>query len=303
MNDAGRRERRIRRAHDGPALARRVAAGLVPGDHACASFGSDGERAALAGRYAGDALRHGERLLWLADDGGADRAVTVELLERAGIDARACMRLGQLELRAAPDAAELADPEALVARLQGARRAALGAGYRAVRVVADMGWAAGTPAASGDLRRYEREVARVFAAADIAALCLYDRRLFAAPTIDSLLAAHDIQLRVAPALTTATRRRLTVGEHGDGVMALTGALDIDASPYLAARLSELDGDGDVVVLTAGLGFADVSGCRALVRAAEALDDGCRLVLPDPSPALVRVLELCDWSSHERLVLD
>jgi anti-anti-sigma regulatory factor len=151
---------------------------------------------------------------------------------------------------------------------------------------------------------YEREVGRVFKLADVAGLCQYDRRLFAPDMLEQLVATHEFQLRTGPDGTTTARRHLTIGEREDGVVAVSGALDIDSSGYLGARLAALAGDrdGDLVVLTAGLDFADVSGCRALVRAADALEPGRRLVLPAASAYLVRVLRLCGWSSHEQLVV-
>lgn len=300
MSNAGGHGRRFRRSHVAASLAQRAVAGIVPGDHVCASFGSDDEQQAIVARYARQALRRSERFLYVAHR--SDEATIRMYLEEEGIDVETGLALGQIEIRRSEQDQDRIDPEAIIAALQADRRAALRDGYSALCAAAEMSWALTRPADTDAVVRYEREVDRVFAAADIAGLCQYDRRLFAADMLQRLVATHDFQLCTGPDLTTTARRRLTISEHEDGVVALSGALDIDSSAYLAARLGEFGGEGDLVVLTSGLGFADISGCRALVRAAEALDRDRRMVLPDAAAPLVRVLKLCGWSSHGRLVL-
>jgi len=299
VDDAGRRGKRFRRSRVTAALARRAVAGILPGDHACASFGSDEEHQAIVGRYAGQALERRERLLYLAhtsDDGAIHR-----VLEEEGIDVEAALALGQIEIRRVVQEGPV-DPEALVTALQADRRRALHDGYAALSATTEMSWSLAGAGELDAVVRYERDVNRVFAGAGIAGLCQYDRRLFDVDDHEQLMAAHQFQVRTAEGLTTTARRRLTISEHEGSVLAVAGALDIDSSALLAARLSELDGDHDIVLQTSGLGFADISGCRALIHAAESLDRGRRLLLPDPSTALVRVLELCGWADHGRLVL-
>jgi anti-anti-sigma regulatory factor len=275
-------------------------AGIVPGDHVCASFGSDEEHQAIVGRYARQALRRGERVLYFAHT--SEDTTIRRFLELEGIDVAAGLALGQIEIRRIAHDCGAIDPEKMIASLQGDRRAALRDGYSALCATAEMSWTATRPHELAAAIRYEREVNRVFAAADIAGVCQYDRRLFAPDVLEQLISVHQFQVRTGHGLTTTARRRLTISEHGDGVIALSGALDIDSAAFLAARLAELDGEEDIVVRTSGLGFADISGCRALIRAAESLGRGRHLVLPDPSDALVRVLKLCGWADHGRLVL-
>jgi hypothetical protein len=280
-------------------LARHAVTGIVPGDHVCASFGSDEEHQAIVGRYARQALRRGERFLYLAHS--SDDARIRTYLEQEGIDVDAAVAVGEIEIRRIEHDRGRIDPEAIIAALQGDRRAALRDGYSALCAAAEMSWAHARPAETDAVVRYERAVNRVFVAADVAGICQYDRRLFPADVLERLVATHEFQLCTGPQLTTTARRRLTISEHDDGVIALSGALDIDSSAYLGARLAVLDGEDDLVVLTSGLGFADISGCRALLHAAEALG-GRRMVLPEAAAPLVRVLTLCGWSSHKRLVL-
>jgi anti-anti-sigma factor len=90
-------------------------------------------------------------------------------------------------------------------------------------------------------------------------------------------------------------------DHTD--LVLSGELDMDSVAHLSTSLTQrVDHDGDVVVEAGGLSFIDVAGCRALVEAAEQLGDGRRLVLAHPPRELVRVIGLCGWLKHPRLVL-
>lgn len=282
-------------------LAQHAIAGIVPGDHVCASFGSDEEHQAIVGGYARQALRRGERFLYFMY--ASDDTTIRRYLELEGIDVEAGLALGQIELREIELDCYTIDPGAIIASLQADRRAALRDGYSALCATAEMSWATTRPDELDAVLRYERDVDRVFAAADIAGVCQYDRRRFPPAVLERLVSAHEFQVCTGPNLTTTARRRLTVSERDDGVIALSGALDIDSSSFLAARLAEVDVErGDLVLRTSGLGFADISGCRALVRAAEALGNGRRMLLPDAAPPVVRVLKLCGWSEHGRLVL-
>jgi anti-anti-sigma regulatory factor len=292
--------RRVECGHGGAALARHAVAGIVPGDHVCASFGSDDEQQAIVARYAGQALRRNERLLYLADR--SDDATIRAYLAEDGIDLDAGRARGQIVIRRFAREPGRTDPEALIAALQAERVAARRDGYSALCGTSEMSWTLARGADAATVLEYEREVGRVFKAADVTGLCQYDRRLFAPAVLDRLVAAHEFQLRTGPDGTTTARRHLTICERGDGTVAVAGELDMDACAYLAARLGALGGDEDLVLLTCDLDFADVAGCRALVSAAEQLGDGRRLVLPDPSAQLERVLGLCGWASHERLAL-
>lgn len=300
MDNAGKRGKRFRRGRAASALAQRAVTGIVPGDHVCASFGSDDEQQAIVGRYARQALRRGERLLYLTHS--SDERTIRRYLEEEGIDAGAGIALGQIEIRPfAPQRGAL-DPDALVVALQADRRDAARDGYRALCVTSEMIRAVARLGDVDAVARYEREVARVFACGDVAGICQYDRRQFTPDVLERLVARHDFQICTDRHVTTTSRRRLTISEHEDGVIALSGALDVDSASYLAARFAEISQSGDLVVLTSGLGFADISGCRALVHAAEELGRGHHMVLPDASGPLLRVLKLCGWSSHGRLVL-
>lgn len=130
MDNAGRRGSRFRRSRVAASLAQHAVAGIVPGDHVCASFGSDEEHQAIVGRYARQALRRGERLLYFLHS--SDDATIRRYLELAGIDVEAGIALGQIELRPVEHDRSTIDPEAIIASLQADRRGALRDGYSAL---------------------------------------------------------------------------------------------------------------------------------------------------------------------------
>ena len=87
------------------------------------------------------------------------------------------------------------------------------------------------------------------------------------------------------------------------VVVVSGEVDIADEDRLRRHLDErVSGGGDIVVDVGGLSFIDVSGCRALVRVAATLPDGRHLVLVNVPEHLTRVLSLCGWADHPRLVL-
>ena len=57
-------------------------AGIAPGDHVCACFGSDDEHQAIVGRYACRALERHERFLYLAECQYDRRLFEPEVLDR-----------------------------------------------------------------------------------------------------------------------------------------------------------------------------------------------------------------------------
>jgi anti-sigma regulatory factor (Ser/Thr protein kinase) len=61
---------------------------------------------------------------------------------------------------------------------------------RRIRVLAEPGWAGGTPAEIAEWTRYESIVNQAFAPIDASVLCLYDTRTTAADVLDGALRAH-----------------------------------------------------------------------------------------------------------------
>jgi anti-anti-sigma regulatory factor len=84
---------------------------------------------------------------------------------------------------------------------------------------------------------------------------------------------------------------------------LVGDIDYDVARDIGARIQEQATlQGDVIVDVSNVTFADVSGCRMLVRAAAGLTGGRRLVLLNAGTQLVGTLTACGWLDSPHLVV-
>src|SRR2546423_745422 len=171
--------------------AARALAGLMPGDHTCCVFGSDDEQKAIVGRFGSDSLGRGERLLYLADR--SSEALVQSYLDAAGVDTRRCIASHQVLIRpydALSSAGSDFDPEEQIAYLEAERRQALADGFSALAAMAEMSWALAWPDVEERVVDYEREVSRIFVAADVDGVGQYDRRLFPAHPLSKMTSAH-----------------------------------------------------------------------------------------------------------------
>ena len=85
---------------------------------------------------------------------------------------------------------------------------------------------------------------------------------------------------------------LEVSPDGDGTFVVAGEIDIMSAPALERALQRLvDSGGTVVLDMRGVSFMDSTGLRAILAATEALRGRGTLVLRDPQPIIVRVLEV------------
>lgn len=79
------------------------------------------------------------------------------------------------------------------------------------------------------------------------------------------------------------------------VVRVAGELDLAGAPGLTSVLRALD--GDVELHCSGLEFIDAAGLSVLVKAhRRCAAQGHKLVVVDPSPAVVRILRLVDLDS-------
>lgn len=117
---------------------------------------------------------------------------------------------------------------------------------------------------------------------------------------------------------TILHGRMSVNlEHDDGGLRimrtvrppglrLDGEIDDDTYPVLIAALDTVAVDcrhEDVHLDLSLVRFCDVAGLRAMVRLAERLDDGRRVVLHAPAPSLRTVLRVVGWDDVHGLILE
>lgn len=97
-------------------------------------------------------------------------------------------------------------------------------------------------------------------------------------------------------------KQLVISRTSAGLI-ITGVIDNDNVDSFSRSLNaSLDGEGDLNVDLSELEFCDVSGIRALVRAAECLDGGRRLVLHGLPPQLRNVRTLVGWTNMPGLLI-
>lgn len=92
--------------------------------------------------------------------------------------------------------------------------------------------------------------------------------------------------------TTAATITLTCPRRVLAVLTLGGEVDLTALERLCAVMAAASKRPEVVVETAAVGFIDCAGLRPLVTAARLAAARGRLVLRDPSPAVVALIAWC-----------
>ncbi len=91
--------------------------------------------------------------------------------------------------------------------------------------------------------------------------------------------------------------RLNISAEGSTVI-VDGEVDAHTCPELAAALDPLPGSGDVHVDLSAVGFMDSSGLRALIAAHQGAGEADRrLVIVNPSSAVMRLIEISGLSDH------
>jgi anti-anti-sigma factor len=87
-------------------------------------------------------------------------------------------------------------------------------------------------------------------------------------------------------------------ENGVTGFRLVGELDLSSAPALTDALGELETDDSVVLDLQELTFIDSSGIHAIFTHAVAGEG--KLVLANPSPEIVRTLEIMGIANHAHL---
>ncbi len=256
------------------------------GDHVCVEFTSVAEQQEVAAAFVRSGLEAGDRVWYLAD--GDPRRVLV-FLRSCGVLVGEPLASGQLVVLAARQSYlrdSGFDPERTVERLNRAREDALAAGYRGFRVTGEMGWGARVTPGAERLEDYERQVQAVFEGHRAAALCQYDRRMFATARLDRVIGLHPKRAR-HPLISADGALRIS---HASGWVRVVGELDLSNRSLLAVALGRAAG-GDIHIEADQLEFIDLSGIQPLLETAAALAPDHRLVLEHPSSAVCRLLEL------------
>jgi anti-sigma B factor antagonist len=93
-------------------------------------------------------------------------------------------------------------------------------------------------------------------------------------------------------------------EHDTAVVRLLGELDLDTTPILQAKISDLRETGTHILVLdlSRLAFMDSTGLRCILDCdAEARNDGFSIALIEGPPAVHRVFELTNTHTHLRFI--
>ncbi|OJF15878.1 hypothetical protein BG844_02110 [Couchioplanes caeruleus subsp. caeruleus] len=243
---------------------------LQLGDHVCAFVDGTNDgldliaRAVAAGLDAGDKVMvFTESLLPVAVLAG---------LEARGVAVAPAQRAGQVQVLPSPEVylpAGRFEPARMLDSLTGHLEQAAADGHPGLRLVGDMPWASGEPAAADHMVAYEAQVNRLYMEGRALGVCLYDRRAFSRGLLQKVARAHPATLIEGAAADATPLLRIRRTSHPYGLR-LIGEADFSNETALAAALDAvLDRQPDpvapIVVDVEGLRFADASTAALLVR--------------------------------------
>lgn len=282
---------------------------ISSGDHICAIPDSAEHLGELSSDFVARGLAGGAKVLYLDDDGAADRLL--RRLDEDGVDVEEPLRRNQLEIRP-PEATRQLFALSL-------REIHAGVSAEVERSVHD-GWAGmrltgqmhGTlaPGASATLPEYDGLLARMIREnrQTLSALCTYDQEHFPVEQIEIMKALHRDHIQPARAYDDGLLRIVRLGAaHAR----LSGEIDHSNRPKITSLLySELDAalrsaesPTDIGLDMASVRFVDVATATALVHAAEGFPATHHLVLHRVRPRVQRILDRCGAAFSPQLTFD
>jgi anti-anti-sigma factor len=261
--------------------------GAGPADHLCWVYEDDAAFDEAAREFLAGGLARGERLLCV----GQRVIDSLQALTPPALDAAALIAGGDVETLTLAEAYQAAGPflpEQQLAYYDAATRRAIDAGYRGLRVIAEVSDLAADPAQRADLVCWER-LADEYAAhgSGFSAMCAY-RADLGPEALADVASVHPLVR--APEQVSAFRLFV----DGDCI-ALAGSVDTFSSNRLERVLGSARIGGEGVVLDlAALEFMDVAGCRVLARwAADLWAHSVALEVTGSSALLRRMWQVLD----------
>lgn len=160
--------------------------------HVCAVFDGMTDKATVLDRFIVDGLRAGERVVHAVES----RDAHLERLARV-VDVSAAVVSGQLDVLSW-DESYLAggrfNATKMLALIRRWLREGQANGFRATRLIGDMGWARASVGGLDELAIYEREVGALVARPLVSVVCVYDRQHHTAPQIGEVVPLHQAAL-------------------------------------------------------------------------------------------------------------
>ncbi len=170
----------------------RAIADLREGDHLCCLYESEEEHRAVLTPYLRQGLERGEKVVYIADAGAAERVLGY--LRDDGLDVQPYLASGQLAT-VGRDATNLRDglfdPVGMFSLARAETERATAAGFAVARIAEDRTWALGGLPSSVRLMEFEKLLDGFLRGGHGLALCLYDRRRVEPATALDILPAHS----------------------------------------------------------------------------------------------------------------
>lgn len=241
---------------------------LRPGDHACLTFSDPEERLDLLAAFVADGLAQGDTVVCYSDDADGLRK---ELHERTDSAVRV-EPVARLWGDSGPAARTMVDR--LTEELAGAGRR--------LRITADTCWAARPHANAEQLLAFESEVAGLFQAGRLTAICQYDRESFDPVTLAYAARVHPRTIAAAVYHEDPVVR--ICRQHVPPGVRVAGELDYTRAEALSDALAEaVRLDRDVHLNLNHLRFIDAGAAGVILRTAAGLPETRRMVVTCTEP--------------------
>lgn len=257
------------------------------GDHLCLPVDSDEERLAGTAEFVAHGLGRGGKVMVLTYTESPDE-MAAALVERV-VGACDALAAGQLLLSVSVDVLFRSgefDPQRTRALLRAQTERAHEQGYAGLWVAADLAWSRSGLPGSEALLDYETVANLAFLDRQIAAVCIYDLRIFPMRIMEQFCSAHPVTLGQAT---------LRFARTTDGLM-LSGEADFTNRRALTALLAHLQAtEGHVTIDTSELCFADLHAVRLLSEVIRTRGRGSTTLTA--SPRVHRVMALAAGSGR------
>ncbi|MGH3912021.1 MAG: MEDS domain-containing protein [Pseudonocardiaceae bacterium] len=258
------------------------------GQHTCGIVGFGYERLRMVSGFVRSGLLAGDRV-WCFPNGS--RSEVLDWLHRNDVAEDEAIASGQLTVLPTQESTLCyldSDPDMVLDGLRRAVDDALDAGWNGFRMVGDLGWAIREQCCPRSLIEFEERIGEILAGSPAATLCQYDRYRFDAATMITLTEMHAAVMGTVQGGEQFTCSPL---DELPGLR-LAGELDLATRDAFITALEEAMSDTDDLHLELSeLTFVDSGGAQVMLRFAERLPSGNRIVLHWPPPSLRIALDL------------
>jgi len=252
------------------------AGALPPGSHVCRVVESADEFDAWATECLADGARRGEKLFCFAPQARLDKLPVGGGTVTVADPSAAFLSGGPVE------------PAVMFAMFRRETATARRAGYRGLRLVADMDWLLSHQPTPAELAEFELLLDEVVTQLGVTVVCAYRTEHFAAASIAEMVAVHP-HTSGTPPFEPGFRMWNVAG----GTWAVSGEVDQDNVVWFARALAGAAGRGSTLRLrAAGLRFIAVAGIVAVMELAVSRPQ-VRIVVEDACPAWRRCWTMLD----------